>query len=35
VQTLQTAETSATFDPKKALGDLQSQVDEYLKNYRR
>jgi len=35
IQVLQTAETSATFDPKRALGDLQSQVDEYLKNYRR
>jgi maltose-binding protein MalE len=35
VQVLQQAETSATMDPKRALADLQSQVDEYLKNYRR
>jgi len=35
IQVLQQAETSATMDPKRALGDLQSQVDEYLKNYRR
>ena len=35
VQVLQQAETSAALDPKRALGDLQSQVDEYLKNYHR
>lgn len=35
VQVLEQAETSPTFDPKRALGDLQGQVAAYLRNYRR
>ncbi|HXX37806.1 MAG TPA: ABC transporter substrate-binding protein [bacterium] len=35
VRVLEQAETSATFDPKHALGDLQQQVSAYLRNYRR
>lgn len=35
VRVLEQAETSSTFDPQAALGDLQAQVDEYLVNYRR